>query len=55
MFASAVVIFANTSMEYENRETFDKTPFLAAINAELLTCKGFASFMFRVSQGLNDE
>jgi hypothetical protein len=55
MFTSAVVVFANTSMKYENCGTFDRTSFLAAINAELLTCKGFASFMFKVFQGLNDE
>ncbi len=28
MFASAVVVFANTFIEYENHKTFDKTPFL---------------------------
>jgi hypothetical protein len=42
-------------MEYENRGILDKTPFLTAINTEYLTYKGFASFMCRVSQGLNNE
>jgi hypothetical protein len=55
MFASTVVVFANTSMKYENHETFDITPFLTAINTKHLTCKGFASFMYKVFQGLNDE